>query len=65
MPIENIAPSQNQGCLFEERLSKKLNPKNKLYILRDLINWSELEEKALSHVDVKQFGRKIRPLHQL
>jgi hypothetical protein len=39
-------------------LSKKLNPRNKLYILRDLINWSELEEKALSHVDVKQFGRK-------
>jgi transposase, IS5 family len=58
MPRENIAPSQNQGRLFEERLSKKLNPKNKLYILRDLINWSELEEKALSHIDVKQFGRK-------
>lgn len=57
MPIENITPSQNQGRLFEERLSKKLNPKNKLYCLRDLINWSELEEKALSHVEVKQFGR--------
>ncbi len=57
MPIENITPSQNQGRLFEERLSKKLNPKNKLYCLRDLINWSELEEKALSHVEIKQFGR--------
>ena len=57
MPIENITPSQNQGRIFEERLSKKLNPRNKLYILRELINWSELEKKALSHVDVKQFGR--------
>ncbi len=57
MPIENISPSQNQGRLFEEKLSKKLSAKNKLYILRDLINWSELEEKALSHVDIKQFGR--------
>jgi len=26
MPIENITPSQNQGRLFEERLSKTLNP---------------------------------------
>lgn len=57
MPIENIAPSQNQSRLFEEKLSKKLNPKNKLYCLRDLINWSELEKKALSHVEIKQFGR--------
>jgi IS5 family transposase len=57
MPIENITPSQNQGRLFEERLSKKLSQKNKLYQLRDLINWSELEEKALSHVEIKQFGR--------
>jgi IS5 family transposase len=57
MPIENITPSQNQGRLFDERLSKKLNPKNKLYQIRDLINWSELEEKALPHVEVKQFGR--------
>ncbi len=57
MPIENIAPSQNQGRLFEESLSKKLNPRNKLYIIRDLINWAELEEKSLSHVEIKQFGR--------
>lgn len=57
MPIENITPSQKQGRLFEDRLSKRLNPKNKLYILRDLINWSGLEEKALSHIEIKQFGR--------
>ena len=57
MPIENITPSQKQGRLFEDRLFKRLNPKNKLYILRDLINWSDLEEKALSHIEIKQFGR--------
>ena len=58
MPIENITSSQNQGRLFDEKLSKKLRPENKLYILRDLINWPDLEEKALSHVEIKQFGRK-------
>jgi len=57
MPIENLSESQNQGRLFEERLSQKLSPKHKLYILRDLINWEELEKNALSHVDIKQFGR--------
>lgn len=57
MPIENISQSQDQGRLFEEDLSKKLNPKNKLYRLCDLINWSELEKRALGHVEIKQFGR--------
>ena|GEM_PF-4956221 len=61
MPIENISLSQNQGRFFEEELSKKLNPKNKLYRLRDLVNWSELEEKALGHIEIKQFGRNRKP----
>jgi uncharacterized protein YqkB len=34
MPIENITFSQKQERLFDERLSIKLNPKNKLYKLR-------------------------------
>ncbi len=57
MPIDNLADSQNQGRLFEELLSRKLNPKNKLYQLRSLIDWDNLEKAALAHVDIKQFGR--------
>jgi IS5 family transposase len=57
MPIENINSSQNQGRFFDDKLSTKLNPKNKLYKLRDLINWSDLESRALSDVQIKQFGR--------
>lgn len=57
MPIENITFSQNQERLFDERLSIKLNPKNKLYKLRDLVNWSELEARALPNIEIKQFGR--------
>ena len=57
MPIENINSSQNQGRFFDDKLSTKLNPKNKLYKLRDLINWSDLELRALSDVQIKQFGR--------
>ena len=37
-------------------LESQLSHKNKLYQLRSLINWSALEENALTHVDIKQFG---------
>lgn len=57
MPIDNLASSQNQGRLFEDLLSRKLNPKNKLYQLRSLIDWDNLEKEALANVDIKQFGR--------
>lgn len=57
LPIKNINSSQNQGRFFDDKLSTKLNPKNKLYKLRDLINWSDLESRALSNVQIKQFGR--------
>jgi IS5 family transposase len=57
MPIENITFSQKQGRLFGEKLSIQLNCKNKLYKLRDLVNWSELEAKALPKIEIKQFGR--------
>jgi IS5 family transposase len=58
MPIENITFSQKQERLFEDKLSTKLNPKNKLYKLRDLVNWSELEARALPNIEIKQFGRR-------
>lgn len=64
MPIENLGDSQKQGRLFEELLSRKLNPKNKLYQLRNLIDWDKLEKEALSDVDIKQFGRN-RKSHRL
>lgn len=57
MPIENITFSQKQGRLFENKLSIKLNPKNKLYKLRYLVNWSELEALTLPNIQIKQFGR--------
>ena len=57
MPIENISFSQKQERLFGEKLSIQLNRKNKLYKLRDLVNWSELEAKALPEIEIKQFGR--------
>lgn len=57
MPIENITILQKQGRLLEDRLSTKLNPKNKLYKLKDIVNWGDLEARALSEIQVKQFGR--------
>ena len=57
MPIENITFSQKQGRLLEDRLSTKLNPKNKLYKLKDIVNWDDLEARALSDIQIKQFGR--------
>lgn len=57
MPIENIIIAQKQGRFLEEKLANKLNSQNKLYKLRDLINWSDLEARALSSIEVKQFGR--------
>ena len=48
MPRENISFSQKQERLFGKKLSIQLNRKNKLYKLRDLVNWSELEALALA-----------------
>lgn len=57
MPIENISLSQKQGRIFGEKISIQLNRKNKLYKLRDLVNWSALEALALAKVEIKRFGR--------
>jgi hypothetical protein len=57
MPIYNITFLQKQERLFEEKLSTKLNPKNKLYKLSDLVNWSALEARALPNIEIKKFGR--------
>ena len=57
MPIENIINNQKQSKLFEEELVRKLNCKNKLYQLRDVVDWSALSSKALSSVSIKKLGR--------
>ena len=57
MPIDNITFSQKQERLFEEKLSTKLNPKNKLYKLKDMVNWADLEARALPDIQIRQFGR--------
>jgi len=57
MPIENVKNSQSQGRFFEDQLSLKLKSTNKLYKLRNLINWDELESTALQNLDVKKLGR--------
>ena len=57
MPIEKVTISQRQTTLFEEKLSIKLNSKNKLYKLREIVDWSDLEAKCLGDIEVKQYGR--------
>jgi IS5 family transposase len=48
--------------LFFEDLNRKLNPKNKLYKLRGLINWSELEENVSPLVNVSDLGHTRKSL---
>ncbi|MFV9957194.1 MAG: hypothetical protein AB8U81_03730, partial [Rickettsia conorii subsp. raoultii] len=53
MPIENIIQSQKQGKLFGYKLKEELNSNNKLYKLRELINWALLEEWLSKNVPTK------------
>ena len=62
MPIQNIELLQNQGRLFLDKLSKELNPKHKLYKLKELINWSDLEAQIVKLVNVEQLGRERKSL---
>ncbi|XVN42509.1 MAG: hypothetical protein RCG15_07960 [Candidatus Rickettsia vulgarisii] len=56
MPIENIIKSQKQGKLFGYKLKEELNPNNKLYKLRELINWSRLEHWLSKNDPINRFG---------
>ena len=62
MPAEKIELQQKQGRLFHQKLSIELNPKHKLYKLRELINWSELESGVSQIVNVKRYGRAKKDL---
>ena len=57
MPIKNIPLSQTQQKIFACKLKDELNPKNKLYKLRSLIDWQILEGWCLKNIDVKKLGR--------
>ena len=57
MPIKNIPLSQTQQKIFAYKLKDELNPKNKLYKLRSLIDWQILEDWCLKNIDVKKLGR--------
>lgn len=62
MPIDNINFSEKQGRLFQDKLSEELNSKHKLYKLRELINWPELESGILEIVNVARYGRNKKSL---
>jgi transposase, IS5 family len=62
MPIENLVNSQKQGRMFYDKLSKELNSKHKLYKLKELINWTDLEEEIGKLVKIEQLGRERKSL---
>lgn len=62
MPIQNIENIQRQGRIFQDKLSKELNTGHKLYKLKELINWSDLENEALKLTNVKQLGREKKSI---
>ena len=62
MPIEKLESKQRQGRLLQDKLSKELSAKHKLYKLKELINWSELEEQIVKIVNVKALGRERKSL---
>ncbi|WP_341764187.1 hypothetical protein [Candidatus Tisiphia endosymbiont of Beris chalybata] len=56
MPRENITKFQRPGQLFGYKLTEELNPNNKLYKLRFLVDWSYLEEWLLANVKISLLG---------
>ena len=58
MPIKNIEESQRQNRLMMDKLSEELNPKNKLYKLRSIIDWKKLEGYILTKQKVQAKGRE-------
>jgi transposase, IS5 family len=60
MPMENITKSQRQGQLFGYKLTEELNPHNKLYKLRSLVDWCCLEGWLSANVQISRLGRSRR-----
>ena len=51
----------SEGQLFEQRLSKQLNPKNPLYKMSKAVPWDELEEELSPYFDAK-VGAPAKPI---
>ena len=62
LAIEKIGEKERQTRLFQDKLSIELNSNHKLYKLRDLINWTELESAIEEIVNVKRYGRAKKSL---
>lgn len=62
MPAEKIELKERQGRLFHQKLSIELSPKHKLYKLRELINWAELESCVRQIVNIARYGRAKKSL---
>lgn len=62
MPAEKIEFEERQGRLFHQKLSVELSRKHKLYKLRELINWGELECEVGKIVKVARYGRAKKSL---
>lgn len=58
MPSQKIETSQKQSRLLQDVMSKELDKKNKLYKLKEVINWESLEQKILPLVKIKDLGRE-------
>ena len=53
--------NHDQGRFFQKRLSEILNPKNKLYLLANSIDWADLEED-FSNFFVENKGAPAKPV---
>lgn len=62
MPVEKIELKERQGRLFHQKLSIELSPKHKLYKLRELISWAELESGVSQIVNIARYGRSKKSL---
>ena len=45
MPIKNLEITQKQTRLFQTEFRTQLNSKNKLYKLREVIDWANLKKE--------------------
>lgn len=60
MGISNFTQVQKQGRIFMFPLSQELDKKHKLYQLKGLINWDELERLVTEQLKVNHLGRDKR-----
>ena len=57
MAVKDIRKTQSQTRLFSYNLSEELNPNNRLYKLRGLLDWQTLEDYVLTNMEISCYGR--------